>query len=192
MCDYSRGKLYKIYNTITEDIYIGATTLTLSDRMQRHISAHNNIKKEGRKLYKHFKEYGIEHFFIELLEAYNCNSKKELEAKEGEYIRALTPSLNMRIEGRTAKQRNEDNRDVVKAYHKQYYEDNKNAYKTYYQNNLYKIAEQKKQYYQSNKDKSRERGKRYYNNNIGKIAEQKKQYYNFNKERKQQKNIKTV
>ena len=63
------------------------------------------------------------------MEAYNCNSKEELGTKEGEYIKSLKPSLNTRIEGRTAKQRNEDNKDVVKAYHTQYYADNKERYK---------------------------------------------------------------
>ena len=49
MPDYGRGKIYKICNTITDDIYIGATTLTLSERMQRHISASKDINKYKSK-----------------------------------------------------------------------------------------------------------------------------------------------
>ena len=43
MCYYNIGKIYKIYNTITDEIYIGATTLLLTDRMRAHKSANNNI-----------------------------------------------------------------------------------------------------------------------------------------------------
>ena len=62
MCDYNRGNIYKIYNTITDDIYIGATTRLLHDRMRDHRSANNDIKRNTIKLYKYFKEYGVEHF----------------------------------------------------------------------------------------------------------------------------------
>ena len=196
MCNYNNGKIYKLYNTITDDIYIGATTLTLSERMQRHISASKDIKKDKSKLYKHFKEHGKEHFFIELLDVYNCSSKNELYAKEGEYIRALTPALNTRIEGRTRRQRGEDNKDAVKAYHTQYYADNiaviSARKKQSYYNNWDTIKEKRTLKYADSKDTFKERVKKYYDANTYKICEQKKQYYNFNKERKQQENTKTV
>ena len=64
MRNYNRGKIYKIYNTITDEIYIGATTLTLTDRMRHHKNASKDIKKEGSQLYKHFKEHGVDHFFL--------------------------------------------------------------------------------------------------------------------------------
>ena len=48
MCNYNRGKIYKIYNTITDDIYIGATTRLLCERMREHIYASNDIKKKHK------------------------------------------------------------------------------------------------------------------------------------------------
>ena len=56
MPDYNRGKIYKIYNTITEDIYIGATTRLLCERMRDHKYTSNIIKKGTITLYKYFKE----------------------------------------------------------------------------------------------------------------------------------------
>ena len=52
MPDYSKGKIYKIYNTINDDIYIGATVQDLKLRLSGHIS---NSKKDDfckRLLYK--------------------------------------------------------------------------------------------------------------------------------------------
>ena len=37
MCDYNNAKIYKLYNTITDDIYIGATTRILSDCLYEHL-----------------------------------------------------------------------------------------------------------------------------------------------------------
>ena len=45
MPNYNNGKIYKIYNTITDDIYIGATTQLLSARMREHRRASKDIKK---------------------------------------------------------------------------------------------------------------------------------------------------
>ena len=47
MCDYSKGKIYKIYNTITEDIYIGATTRLLRERMRDHIKTSKDKKNNN-------------------------------------------------------------------------------------------------------------------------------------------------
>ena len=101
------------------------------------------------------------------MEAYNCNNREELTAKEGQYIRELNPALNTRIEGRTKIQ---------------YYGDNKYTYteraKQYRRANKDKVTEQKHKYYVNNKDKMQERNKNYYENNKCKFKhyyEQKKQ-----------------
>ena len=38
MPGYSKGKIYKILNTIDDEIYVGSTCETLSQRMARHRS----------------------------------------------------------------------------------------------------------------------------------------------------------
>ncbi len=144
MPKYKNGKIYNIYNTITEDIYIGATTQLLSQRMREHRAASKHIIKQNiGLLYKCFNTIGVGNFYIELLETYKCNSKAEVGAKEGKYIRELKPILNSKIEGRTPEEHRELN--------KEYYELNKD-----------RIKEQKKEYYELNKDRNNEQKKQYY------------------------------
>ena len=92
--DYQEGENYKIHNTINDDIYIGSTSRQLCERMGDHRS---NRKYEDKfkqlftvKLYKAMEEYGVENFYIELIEKRPCNDKDELRRKEGEYIRTKT------------------------------------------------------------------------------------------------------
>ena len=64
MPDYNNGKIYKIYNTITDDIYIGATTQLLCERMRGHRRAYKAKRNVTNKLYQHFNEYGKETNYI--------------------------------------------------------------------------------------------------------------------------------
>ena len=125
MPDCNNGKIYKIYNTITDDIYIGATTQLLCERMRGHRKDYKGTQNINNKLYQHFNRYGKDNFYIMLLEHVKCNSKEELTAREGEYIIKLKPRLNTTIEGRTRKQHYEDNKDKLLEDKKEYYEDNK-------------------------------------------------------------------
>ena len=114
-------------------------------------------------MYKH----GTQNFKIELLENYNCNSRRELNTKEGEYIRSFNPFLNSVIAGRTPRRYYADNVEHIK----QYRDGNKNTIrerdKKYYQNNKEHRQEYSKQFYQNNKDMCKARSKQHY--------EQKKQ-----------------
>ena len=62
---YSKGKLYKIINTIDDEIYIGSTTETLGQRMANHRGSRK--LKPQYKLYKHMHELGVSNFYIELI-----------------------------------------------------------------------------------------------------------------------------
>ena len=119
--NYQEGKIYKIYNTINDDMYVGSTTLKLCERMRDHRKCVNNEAKQHLLIYKAFREHGIEHFFIELIEKCPCDDKDELRKKEGEYIRELKPSLNIRTAGGTNNEYREDNRE----HEKEYYQNNK-------------------------------------------------------------------
>ena len=99
--NYQEGKIYKIYNTINGDIYIGSTTQKLCERMREHRSI-IKYKFNHNPLYQGFRDHGVENFFIELVEKSPCNGKDELR-KMKEYIRLLKPSMNKRIAGRTSK-----------------------------------------------------------------------------------------
>ena len=127
--DYQEGKIYKIYNTINDDIYVGSTTQKLCERMRHHRCSISQSTEGNRLIHKAFIDLGVKNFFIELIEKYPCNDKDELRKKEGEYISALKPSLNMLIAGRTRKESTKEfqqnNREYMLEYKKQYNEANK-------------------------------------------------------------------
>ena len=110
MVNYNDGKIYKI-EPICEhdegDIYIGSTTRDyLSSRMAIHRQVYNKYKKGKSHFITSFilfDKYGIENCKIYLLELVNANSRDELEAREGHYIRTLK-CVNKLIAGRTKKE----------------------------------------------------------------------------------------
>lgn len=79
MPNYSQGKIYKLTNTTTGEVYIGSTTKTLNTRLNGHKSKRNTCS--SKKLF----ESGGD-VIIELLENYPCDSKKRLETRERHYI----------------------------------------------------------------------------------------------------------
>ena len=56
--DYSNGKLYKILNTITDDVYVGSTCVSLDKRFAKHKSQINCKNSENMKLYQKMRELG--------------------------------------------------------------------------------------------------------------------------------------
>jgi adenylate kinase family enzyme len=143
MPDYSLGKIYMVYpkvdNADEGDVYYGSTTNTLSRRMSEH--------RNSKRCKILFDKYGVENCFIELVEEYPCETKEQLNKKEGEYIRSYK-CINKRIAGRTKKEWFRDNRDNLSEKHKDYYAENRD-----------KILEQQKQYKNDNLDKISERHK---------------------------------
>ena len=139
--NYQEGKIYKIFNIIDDDIYVGSTTRKLSERMAEHRNDYKINRRFNTHIYKAFREHGVENFFIELIEKCPCNDKDELRKKEGEYIRTLKPSLNMRIAGRTKLEYHNDNKEHLLQLMKKYNENNKEH-----------IIENNKQYRENNKE----------------------------------------
>lgn len=69
--------IYKMTNTITNEIYIGCTTKSVNERFMEHKSRSKADKFLGIKLYKSIRDYGFDNFVIESL--FECdNSEKEL------------------------------------------------------------------------------------------------------------------
>lgn len=143
---YEKAKIYKIWSTQGNKIYIGSTT---KDYLSQRMTAHRgDYKKWKRGTHGHvasyilFEEYGLENCFIELLEAKSCSSIDEVRRLEGKYIRELE-CVNKCIAGQTRHE-----------YIKQYTENNKEH-----------ITEYKKNYYNDNKDEIKEKQTKYYNDN---------------------------
>jgi hypothetical protein len=62
-------KIYKISDSLSEYIYLGYTSLTLTDTLNLHIANANNGKNS--ELYSHMRKIGTENFKIELVRDFN-------------------------------------------------------------------------------------------------------------------------
>ena len=108
---YRNAKIYKIVDVGYNEQYFGSTTVELSKRMTRHRNRYRQYKKVGQFSYTSFllfDKYGIENCKIELVEMYPCDSKEELNRREGHWIKNQE-CVNKIVAGRT---------------HKEYYRDN--------------------------------------------------------------------
>lgn len=117
--NYQNGKIYKILNYVNNDVYVGSTVNSLCKKMSQHRMNVNNSKKDYA-IYASMREHGIDNFYIELIEQCPCNTKEELRAKEGQYIRSIG-TLNKRIECRSR----QEYKDTHKEEAEQHMNDNK-------------------------------------------------------------------
>lgn len=105
--DYSKGKIYAIKSKLNVPVCIGSTTRKLNVRWNEYRSHYNNPnhREYSWKISELMREHGVENFWIELLEEYECDSRVELEAREGyhqrRYLDNGIPICNTRIEGET-------------------------------------------------------------------------------------------
>ena len=159
---YQNGKIYTIWDKDYTKCYIGSTIETLSQRMTKHRSSYRR-SREGKCKYKFslsllFDEFGLENCRIELLELYPCNSREELNAREGQCERE-NECINKRIEGRTKKEWREDNKEKIKEQRRERYESNKEEEKAYRENNKEHIKEQAKIWRERNKETIKQKQK---------------------------------
>jgi len=161
---YDEGKIYKITCNNTNKFYIGSTIQTLQQRLTEHKKKYNLYLKKKYTYNSSFEIIKNNNYKIELIEFYKCNNKKELQLKEGEYIRNYffdVNNVNIQVEGRTHKEWRQDNKEKLNEYMKNYKEENKDNYKkynqTYKNKNKEQIKEANKKYREDNKDKLKEK-----------------------------------
>ena len=164
---YQNGKVYKIVAP-DNTFYIGSTIQSLNERFSAHKcsfkSSKNGKNIRGTAVFELFEKYGVEECRIELIEAYPCDSKKDLERREGEIIK-VSDCVNRVVAGRTSEEYRSDNAEMLKYKFKQFYQNNKD-----------REIERAKQYYVHNSDRVKERAKVYANLNKEHIAERKKEW----------------
>lgn len=148
MPNYQNGKIYKIWSSYTDYIYIGSTTLLLSQRLTKH---KNNYKKYKNNTYCYTSSFDILEYGdakIELIENYACNNKEQLCKKEGEIIRQNKDiCVNIRIEGRT---RQEWCKDRIKQHNSQPYNCVCGSIVSYYLKSKHFKTDKHNQYLQDN------------------------------------------
>ena len=124
---YHNGKIYKITDVAYTECYIGSTIQPLCNRMADHRSDYKSYKN-CRKVYCYsfmlFDKYGLENCKIELVELFPCQSKAELERREG-YLMKHETCVNKFIAGRTQREYLEDNRERILGGFRQYNIQNK-------------------------------------------------------------------
>ncbi len=148
MPDYQKAKIYKIVDANEEMVYVGSTIKTLSQRMSNHRAAYKN--KRFVSSHTIFDKYGMENCKILLLENYPCNSRDELNKREGEYINQLV-CVNKLVAGRNKKEWYEDNKEHIREYKKAYVDANKEHIQEYRDANKEHKKEYNKMYREKNK-----------------------------------------
>ena len=119
---YANGKIYKIVNDVDDQIFVGSTCKQrLCQRMAMHRADFCRFLEDDSrdfeiKLYFHILEIGQDHFRIELIENYACETKEQLRAREGHWLSLLHPSLNIKITGITLEEYRLENVDAMRAH----------------------------------------------------------------------------
>ena len=118
---FKNGKIYTIRCRKDDTlIYVGSTIQLLSKRWYEHKSRCYKGKETNQLIYKKIRENdGVENFYIELYENYNCTSKEALNQREGEVIRMIG-TLNKNVAGRTKTIYTRERKEEKMVYDKSY------------------------------------------------------------------------
>ena len=145
MPNYQNSKIYKIESLIGNCVYYGSTTKKyLSNRFSAHRYNYNTGIRHSVSKVLQYPDANIY-----LVESYPCNSKNELNSREGYYIKNNV-CVNRCIAGRTDKQYRLDHKEKIKQYRMDHKETADIYNKQYRLNNGQKI----KQYRLDNKEKT--------------------------------------
>jgi hypothetical protein len=191
---YTNGKIYRLVNSVDDEIYVGSTCSTLAKRFYGH---KKDAERELLPAYKHLNKVGWNNVSIVLIEEYSCENKNQLERRERYWIETLKATLNKAIPTRTIKEWHEDNKDKIKEHNAKYradniekiretqakwYVENAEKRKEYIHNNKNIIAEKKKEYREKNKEVIAEKKKQYHERNRENLNSKKREHYQQNRE----------
>jgi hypothetical protein len=111
--DFSNGKIYRIMSAHSELPYIGSTVDSLEERFDEHQRKYKSWKRGNSNYNTSHEILKYDDAYIELVENYPCNSRQELEVREGTYIEIGKNCVN--------KQRAGSNGDYSE-YHSEWYQ----------------------------------------------------------------------
>lgn len=93
------GFIYKISNKINNKVYIGKTLSSLEKRFKEHINDCEKSRMEKRPLYRAMCKYGVENFYIELVEESPIDILSERECYWIKYYNSYHDGYNATIGG---------------------------------------------------------------------------------------------
>lgn len=188
MSKYNRGKIYSIIAP-NGYCYIGSTIQSLSDRFTNHKSNFKRwIDNRATKtsVYDLFIQSGPDNCKIELIENFPCDSRADLERREGEIIKN-TKCINKVIAGRKSEEYRRDNAEILSKKFKEFYNKNKEEQiqrvKDYYQEHIEDRREYGIQYAKDHVDQKREYKRKYRSENPEKVREQKRLWRETNRDK---------
>jgi hypothetical protein len=157
---YAKGQIYTIRSHQTDDVYIGSTCSPLHKRLAEHKSRYG-AWKEGKYQYtSSFEIIKFDDAYVELLEDFPCDNKKELNRREGQLIRQ-NACVNKRVEGRTESEYYQDNKTRIYDKVCVWREENKEHVTKYHQEyhvaNSDVINARARAHYEANKESITER-----------------------------------
>lgn len=177
---YKNASIYAIRSHQTDDIYIGSTCNDIKTRFRSHKGAYKSWLKGAYAYYASFELLQYDDAYVELIEKYPCNDKRELEKREGEIIRETENCINKVVAGRTRKEyynyHKENNTKIYQKILQQTREYKKKRYDN-------QTDEEKKEYYEEHKDIILKKAKEKYKNNYSNIIKKIKEYQEENKEK---------
>ncbi len=149
MVKYENGKIYKIIDNTTDNIYIGSTCEKLCRRLQKHKSSYNcylnpNVKQGYMRSFDILKNNDYK---IILIEDYPCENKEQLLSREQYYIDTLN-CIN----------------------HNNPIHNKKDYYKQYSEKNRDRLNKMSREWDNNNKEKRRATSKKYADKNKEKSA----------------------
>jgi len=177
--DYSTAIIYKIWSNNTGRCYVGSTVQRLSARMGGHRRDYKSFKKTGKIICSSSFIFDDGDIKYERIAKNSCENLEQLRKAEGFYQKKYE-CVNIRREGRTAKEWYQDNKERISKRQKEYRQNNKDKIKKqkkeYRQKNKEKISKQDKEYYRDNKEQITKRHKKYCQKNKEKIKKRSKKY----------------
>ena len=186
MTKYANGKIYKLVSNKSSDVYIGSCFITLCKRLAIHKNPTNSCCSK--------KMFQVQDAIITiaLIEAFPCQSKAELKARELYYM-TIMECINVNrpfitditvVDGDETewrKEYREANAPEIAEWQKAYREANapaiKEQKKAYNKENAPAIKEQKKAYYEANAPAIKEHKKAYNEANRDKINARNRKAY---------------
>jgi hypothetical protein len=136
------GFIYRISSNLTERVYIGSTTQSVEERLQKHRADYNRYLKGTYHYVTSFELIKLTHYEINIIQTVEVNSKKELRELEAIAIRGEANVVNKFIPNRTKAQYRQEYKEEIKIYQSQYYQDNRERIAQYRQDNREQITEQ--------------------------------------------------